>query len=238
MILQDRRPLGSAPPAETVVRTARGTSHESGQGDIQSHTMSGVNVDAGTWLLVGLVYDHDSDPGGIAVSGVSLAGVPLAQLATQLYADDYRQLTMFGAYFADAVTNGSLTANFSPGYVSAVGMVATQVAGLVTSSALDRTATDAGGGTTPSSGATATPSQAHEFVWGLVGTDGPPADDAGTWTNNLSNGQRVGEACGSFSVTISEGYRVATAQEAQTASKTGITSRAWGAICATFKAAA
>jgi hypothetical protein len=200
--------------------------------------MSGVNVDAGTWLLVGIAYDHDSAPGDIAVSGVSLAGVSLTQLATETYADDYRQLAMFGAYFENAVTNGNLTATFSPGWVSAAGMVATQVAGLLPSSALDRTATAAGGSATPSSGATATPSQAHEFVWGLVGTDGPPAEDAGTWTNNLSNGQRVGEGSGGGNyLTIHEGYRVATAQEAQTASKTGMTARAWGAICATFKAA-
>lgn len=232
-----RKPGGSGPSPETVVRTARGTSHEWGQGDIQSHAMSGVSVEAGAWLLVGLVHDEAYMTSAMSIT---LAGVELSTLASRIFASSGVSVTLWGAYFPSAVTNGTLMVTFdtSEGAPSGVAMVATQVAGLATANALDQSVSANGTGTTPSSGATGTPAQAHEFVWGLVATAGPPSDSAGTWTNGLSAGQRVGEDGGSQAVTVSEGFRVASVQEAQTAAKTGITSRAWGAICATFRAAA
>jgi len=236
MRLANRAMDGSAPPAETIVRTARGTSHQWGQGDIQAHTMTGVSVDAGCWLLVGLIH---ADPLNTSAFSIELAGTGLLTLESRLTAGSDAHLTIWGKYFASAVGSSDLIVTFDSemGSPSAVAMLATQVSGLTVAGTLDVTAKAAGTSGTPSSGTTALPALAHEFVWGLIGTVGAPSDTPGAWTNGLSNGQRVGETGRLVPLTINEGFRVATAQAAQTASKTGEVSHRWGAICATFKAA-
>jgi hypothetical protein len=109
----------------------------------------------------------------------------------------------------------------------------------VAAAPVDQGTAAAGSGTSPSSGAAPTTSQANEILIGAIGTEGPNGDNAGTWSNSFTNGQRLGTAGGGAAnnSTISEGYRIVSATGAYTAAKTGITSRAWGAVIATFKEA-
>lgn len=232
--LVDRQAGGApAPPPETIVRTAKGTAYAEGQGSSSDITIAGVSVAAGTWLLVAVANDNFSlSP----LSGVNLGATPLAYIANQDFTGD-RDVSLWGAYFASATT-GDLVAFTTDGLNSSLAMLALQVAGLASSAAVDQTKVAAGGGTSPSSGATGTPVQDHEFVIGVVGTDGPRTDSAGTWGNSFTEGQREGtNQSPTVDVTVSEGFLIQTAAAARTAAKTGITWRHWGAICATFKAA-
>lgn len=111
------------------------------------------------------------------------------------------------------------------------------ISGLL-SSPFDKSSSGTGSGTSPSSGATATTSQADEILIGAVGTEGPVEDAAGTWSNSFNAGQRDGTTAGgaASNITISEGYLIVSATGAYTAAKTSITSRDWGAAIATYKA--
>lgn len=93
-----------------------------------------------------------------------------------------------------------------------------------------------GSGTTPSAGPSGTLAQANELQSAAVLTRGPVADDAGTWGNSLTADKRDGTTGGvaSTNLTLSTAYREVSATDAVTASKSGITSRAWAAVEATF----
>jgi PhoD-like phosphatase len=92
-------------------------------------------------------------------------------------------------------------------------------------------------GTTPSVGPTGTTTQANELLIGVIGTNGPVEDTAGTWNNSFTAGSRVGTTGGSAADnwTVSMGYRIVSATGTYTAQKSGITSRNWAAAIATFK---
>ena len=109
---------------------------------------------------------------------------------------------------------------------------------------VDKSASSSGTSTTPSSGATATLSQADEAVFGLIATEGPVTDTAGTWTTGASNVSGNENRDGSIgngaasNVTVSGAAEIVSATTAQTAAKTGITSRDWAALIISFKLAA
>jgi len=111
------------------------------------------------------------------------------------------------------------------------------------SSPLDKAAGSTGSGTSPSSGATDTLSQADELAIGAIGTEGPNDDTQGTWTtgagyvsgNELWAGTNANGA--TANVCISSAAEIVSATTAQTAAKTGITDRDWAACVATFKGA-
>ena len=92
-------------------------------------------------------------------------------------------------------------------------------------------------GTTPTVGPTGTTEQANELLIGVIGTNGPVEDDAGTWGNSFTNGPREGTTGGDADTnwTVSLGYRIVSAAGTYTAQKSGITSRLWAATIATFK---
>jgi len=245
IVLHDRKPAASAPPAETIVRTAKGTATGVGT----TLTKTGVTVTAGSYLFVVLGYTANQD---IAFDSATISDgeidTPLSAVAFDVLREEMQiaggsSVFLLYAYFANALT-GTLNVSFienGQGAESALScMILTQVMGLASSAALDRKPASSGNGTSPSSGASAATSQAHEFVIGVVGTGGPAGDSAGTWTAPLEAGQRVGvgTGAGGSAVTISEGFYVQTAAATRTAAKTGITSRYWVAGCATFKAAA
>ena len=246
IVLCSHKPAAAAPPAETIVRTAKGTA--TGVGSLLTKT--GVSIAAGSYLFVVLGYtanqDIEFDSAAISdgeidtpLSAVAFDGTYLGEMGIA----GGSSVFLLYAYFANALT-GTLNVSFienGQGAESAPScMILTQVAGLASSAALDRKPANSGNGTSPSSGASAATSQAHEFVIGVVGTGGPAGDSAGTWTAPLEAGQRigVGTGAGGSAVTISEGFYVQTAAATRTAAKTGITSRYWVAGCATFKAAA
>lgn len=75
------------------------------------------------------------------------------------------------------------------------------------------------------------------LLCGVVGTEGPSGDTAGTWATPSTNGQRVGTTGNpaNSNVTVSEAYQIAPAAGATPAlSKTGMTSRDWGCALRAF----
>jgi hypothetical protein len=143
---------------------------------------------------------------------------------------------IFAAYNVTALPGGSIVTITHPNVVARAAALSV-FHGLDDSGALDQTKTATGSGTTPSSGATATTTQAEELLIGAVGTEGPVGDPVGTWSNSFIAGPRAGTALSTAdaNVTASMGYRVVTVAGAYTAAKTGITSRDWAAAIATFK---
>ncbi len=103
---------------------------------------------------------------------------------------------------------------------------------------LDRTGIGTGSNDTPSSGATATTTEANELLVGAVGTEGPDGDASGTWDNSFTAGPRRGTSgdAADTNITASMGWRIVLAADAYTARKSGITSRDRAALIATFKA--
>ncbi len=112
-----------------------------------------------------------------------------------------------------------------------------ELGNVATSSQLDQTAVATGSSTSPSSGATSATTQAYEIAIGAIGTEGPGTDTQGSWSNGFQGIAYTGTTGGAAAsnVTLSVGYKVLTATGAQTAAKTGITSRQWGAAVATYK---
>jgi hypothetical protein len=119
--------------------------------------------------------------------------------------------------------------------------------GLAASGALDQTAenplftttTATDPSTTPSVGPTGTTTQADELLIAAIGTNGPQEDAAGIWQNDFIAVDRIGTAGGDdpeSNWTISMGYRIVSATGQFNAGKTGITSRRWASVLATFKA--
>ena len=75
---------------------------------------------------------------------------------------------------------------------------------------------------------------------GAIGTEGPDGDTIGTWDSSFTAGPRLGTTGGTAdtNITADLGYRIVSTTGAYTASKSGITSRDWAAMIATFKAGA
>lgn len=113
---------------------------------------------------------------------------------------------------------------------AAIAATVSEVSGAGTSSPLDKTNTNIGYSTSPSSGSTATTEEADEILFGAVGTDTNVFDSAGSWLNSFTDGQRVGSG-----VTVSEGFRIVSAAGAYAAEKAGISLANWAAAIATFK---
>jgi len=99
---------------------------------------------------------------------------------------------------------------------------------------LDKTKGGGGAGTNQDSGLTANTVQAHEFIYGLIATDGFGVDALGAWTAPLVAGQRASNVNG---LDLKEGFAWVNAIGTYRAQVTGATSRAWRALCQTFTAA-
>ena len=138
------------------------------------------------------------------------------------------------SYTPAADTTGDIVVTFA----SASGLMAIAASRItkLPVNAIDVTASATGSSTTPSSGATAATANSTEMVIGAVGTRGPLADTAGDWTLLFAD-QRDGTANGggNANATISTSFHGQFATSAWTAAKTGITSRDWVALCATYK---
>jgi hypothetical protein len=223
----DVRPAGAPPQEEeTVVRTPLGTA--AGEAD-STLTKTGVAVDSGCWLFVGVGYDGVQE--GTAIESVTLDGVAL-NAVEEAVGFDVSAMQVWGGYFATA-TSGNLVVGIQSSPAN-VALFAIQVSGLVSTSPLDQCSVGTGIDTIAQSLETAVPAQSHEYVMGLVLSEGPPSDDAGAWDAPMVDGQRVGY--GPY-VTLSEGYHVITAAAAQEARKTDLAYGLHIATCMTFKAA-
>ena len=145
---------------------------------------------------------------------------------------------MFAAYDVNALDSGSTITIAASASVTARAAVVSVFRGLAHADPLDRTSTGTGSSAAPSAGPTSTTSEADELLIGVVGTEGPNGDPAGTWGDSFTAGPRTGTTGGTddTNITISLGYRIVSATGAYTAAKSGITSRDWAALIATFKA--
>lgn len=142
---------------------------------------------------------------------------------------------------ADATASRTITATWAAALV-AKAMVADSFRSSVTTAGFvwtaDENSTNTGLGTAASTPATLAIVGGTESVRvGVVGTEGPSGDTAGTWVEPNTAGQRVGTTGNpaASNVTISSAYRLApTAGSTTGLSKTGMTSRDWGAGIRSF----
>jgi hypothetical protein len=166
---------------------------------------------------------------------------------------EYGRAYLFVAYDVDALPAASeivITATIDPegeyDYPEARAAVVSVFRGLDAADPLDQTLGNPVFDDELSNDATATPfvgptdstTQADELVIGLIGTMGPVGDAAGSWDYGFTDLQRAGTSGGDADSnwTISMGYRSVSVIDEYTAQKSGVTSRRFAAIIATFKA--
>src|SRR5512133_3537654 len=111
------------------------------------------------------------------------------------------------------------------------------VSGLDTSAGIDKSSTGTGTSGTPSSGATATLTQADELVIGIAGMEDNVEDIAGSWTTGASNVSGNEQQAGTTGGGGASNIVIRTAAEvvSATAALTGVASADWAALVATFK---
>ncbi len=132
-------------------------------------------------------------------------------------------------------TSDTITLTFSSGTYG-VSATVHEFSGLAAVATLDQVASNNGSSATPSSGNTATTTQAEELLVGAIGVSGPPTDSftPGSGYTALSS---VGFT-GVWNGTIRPEYRIVSATGSYQADGTLGTSRGWAAGIATYKAAA
>jgi hypothetical protein len=208
-----------------IGRTALGTFTAKAAGP--TFTLASIAVGAGNTLVVGVALLNGSAEPDTVKWGVNAL----------TFRSSIGKTTVWELANAPGGTNDIVVDCTISGDTTCA-MSAVEVTG-ATSAPFDKQAQASGTSTSPSSGATATTAQAAELLLGFVGTNGPVADAAGTWSNSFNDGQRAGTSGGTTTnMTISDGYLVVAATGAYTAAKTGITSRSWDALIVTYKEAA
>ena len=188
-------------------------------------------VTAGDDIVVAVATDPNSS---LVVTITDPAGNDYEQVAMVVNSGNVRTY-LFAAYNVNPFDSGStLTINASPAVTARVA-VAALFRGLANSGALDQIHSGTGSSATPSSGATAATTQPDELLIGVIGTEGPVEDAAGTWDSSFTAGPRDGTSgTDDTNLAISLGFKIVSATGAYTASKSGVTSRDWGALIATF----
>jgi hypothetical protein len=185
-----------------------------------------------------IIIACDTDPNqNLVLSITDTAGNTYNQVGYVVNSGNVR-LYIFAAYDVNPLPTGSsITITYNPA-ITARAAVVSVFRGLANSATVDQTHTGTGSSAAPSSGATTTTTQAAELLIGAIGTEGLDGDIAGTWDNSFTAGPRLGTTGGTAdtNITISLGYQIVSATGAYTASKSGITSRDWAAMIATFKA--
>ena len=218
-------------------------------GDIGSNTSktSGTTLTVTTTAAVAagdaIIVGYATDPSqNLSVTVTDSVGNTYEQVAMAVNYGNGRTY-IFAAYGVTALPSGStitITGNTS---VTAKAAVVSVFRGLAAAGALDQSlgnptlaAQATPSGTAPTVGPTGMTSQADELLVGVIGTEGPVEDAAGTWGESFTAGPRAGTTGGDAATnwTVSLGYRIVSATGAYTASKSGITSRRWAATIGTF----
>lgn len=190
-------------------------------------TTAGIATTSTNLLVAGISFD----------SGTlnTITGVTDSKGNTWSKAIELDAAALLSLWYSPNITGGSghtLTIAYNDAVGSAISCVLQEFSGIATASPLDRTISAQGTSTAPSSGATATTTQADELVIGLVGWAGA------TSTASLGAGYtNLGQVALANASTAVES-KVVAATGAQTAAMALAASRDWAAICATFKAAA
>lgn len=211
-----------------ITRTARGsiTSKTSGT----TLTIASQTISARSLIVVYLAYDD------VTLDSVTFAGTPMTLGDAVLGAGVRTRLAWL--YSADGAT-GTIVATWASALTAKAMCADSFVSSQTTwTPNEDANATNAGTGTAASTAATDPVTGGTEAIRvGVVGTEGPSGDTAGTWVEPNVAGLRVGTtgnpAAGN--VTVSGAYRLApTAGSTTGLSKTGMTSRDWGAAIRSF----
>ena len=201
---------------------------------INTLSLGAVTVAAGETLFAGLCVDYTI---GLLVSlDVGGAGLTAAQVGTS-YGSPSLRLIRFYITAAQAPYSGNLVFDFTGGSVQPVSAaaLASKVSGLTPTFPLDRSRNASGGpATTQDSLLTAATSQASEFIYGLIGTQGAQGDTVGGWQAGMVAGQHF-EPGIFVGPCIKEGWQVVNAIGTYGAKVTGATSRRYGARCDTWK---
>lgn len=221
-----------------ITRTARGTGQNKASAD--PWTVMTTFVGSVNNLVVVIVA---SDPSGSnAVVTITQSGKTTTTLSVSAEANNIGNVVtrIYAAILADSYTAGSLIIDWDiSGAPAAMAAAAIELAGANGTPMLDVTAVGTGTATAADTGSiTSTPNSGADVAWvGAVGTEGPDGDTAGTWVNPNNAGQRLGTTGGgaASNVTVSEGYEIVSVEVTQALSKTGMTSRDWAAVMATYK---
>lgn len=206
-----------------ITRTAKGTAQSKTSGT--TLTIASVAMTTGHLLVVSLAYDDqtlDSVTWGsetLTLGDSVIGGGVRTRLA-------WKTITTGGTQTITATWSAALTAKamVASSYSSSGGG----------SPQVDSNATNTGSGTAASTAAVspAIVGGTESILVGVVGTEGPNGDTAGTWSTPSTNGQRLGTTGNPThsNVTVSEGYQLApSAGSTPALSKTGMTNRDWGA---------
>ena len=144
---------------------------------------------------------------------------------------------IFSAHVATALTSGNTITCTHPS-VTARALSANEFSGLASTAAVDKVASATGNNTSPSSGSTATTTQAAELLIGGIGSKAPRR-------KRLLLGQTIrplaalGTSGGTAAanITINPEYRIVSATGAYAATGTLGSTRRWAAAIVTYKAA-
>ena len=186
-----------------------------------------------------IIVTFATDPAG-AVSSISDGSNTYNQVVDVTNSGNVRTM-IYAAYNVAALASG---ATITINHASTTARVAQVLVfrGLANSSVLDQTHTGTGNGTTASSGATSTTTQASELLIGAVGREGPHSDAPGIWGNSFSARLHLGTNYGTYggddtNVALSSSFRIVGATAAYTASMSSFAdTRDWSAVIATLKA--
>jgi hypothetical protein len=191
-------------------------------------------VRTGDDILVALATDPNAN---MEITVEDSAGNDYQQVGSTVINTGQIRTYLYAAFDVDSMPAASQITITDSTAVAAHSAVAMLFTGLANASPMDQTASDTGTSTSPLSGATSTTAQADELLIGLVGTEGPDGDSAGTWSGSFTAGPRIGTTGGDddSNITISMGYQQVSATGTYSAGKTGITDRDWTALIATFK---
>jgi uncharacterized repeat protein (TIGR02543 family) len=203
-----------------------------------------INTTAAVAAGDAIIIAFASDPyQNLFVNITDAAGNTYHQAATAICYQHVRNY-IFAAYDVTALPIGSAITITVSNSVTARAAVAGAFRGLAVFNPLDQSLGNplsgtnvSTSGTAPTVGPTSTTMQASELLIGSIATEGPVEDAAGTWDYSFIAGPRAGTTGGNTAtnLTVSLGYRIASAKGGFTAQKSSVTSRYWGATIATFK---
>ena len=204
-----------------------------------SGTSLAINTTAAVAVGDDIIIAYTTDPNANIppISVTDPAGNTYHEIGPAINSGQLRTY-LFAAYDVNALPAGSNITITASASVTARAGVVSVFRGLADEDPLDQTSTGTGNSLTPSAGPTSTTTEPDELLIGAVGTEGPSGDAAGMWGNSFTAGPRLGTTGGAddTNITISLGYRIVSATGAYTAAKSGIASRDWAALIATFKA--
>jgi hypothetical protein len=216
---------------DSIVVTAQVKAKGKGIPPLRVPSSGSVSISTGSQAVFAISADFDGTAELFNGSGVSQGAMTQDARANN---SGKVQSLVFSKYIQ--VSNGYYAIFTMSSAGNAAGALI-ELANVATLSQLDQTAVATGSSTSPSSGATSATTQAYEVVIGAIGTEGPGRDTQGSWSNGFQPIAYTGTTGGAAAanVSLSVGYKIVNATGAQTAAKTGITSRQWGAAVATYK---